>query len=248
MDEFGELAPFFARAAADLLSGAPGFHQEATAHSALILSGEPSPALNMLIILSAAEAGQRLAAGAEATRRRGLPLLTLLAPGAAPAETDAGRLGFGRIGTMPLMVLCPETPVAADDRCTIMRATDAAMLEQVAALRAGGRYPLEAMRRVVEPPAGRGIEIFLGLAEGVPVSTVAAVEVGGTVGIWWMATDAARQRQGFGRSLLVQVVGDYRARGAERFYLGASEAGRPLYERLGFEKVGDWGMWMLGAG
>ena len=50
-----------------------------------------------------------------------------------------------------------------------------------------------------------------------------------------MATLPEHQRKGMGRALLTRVIDDYRRRGVERFYLGATEAGRPLYASLGFE-------------
>jgi GNAT superfamily N-acetyltransferase len=49
-----------------------------------------------------------------------------------------------------------------------------------------------------------------------------------------MATPPEQQRRGRGRALLTQVIDDYRGRGVDRFHLGATEAGRPLYTSLGF--------------
>ncbi len=43
------------------------------------------------------------------------------------------------------------------------------------------------------------------------------------------------------------MIDDYRRRGMTRFHLGATEAGRPLYESLGFEVVADLPVWMLDA-
>ena len=45
---------------------------------------------------------------------------------------------------------------------------------------------------------------------------------------------------------LTQVIADYRDRGIERFHLGATEAGRPLYASLGFETIADLSAWVLG--
>jgi hypothetical protein len=41
------------------------------------------------------------------------------------------------------------------------------------------------------------------------------------------------------------VMTDYRARGAQRFHLGATRAGRRLYESLGFETIADLSAWIL---
>jgi GNAT superfamily N-acetyltransferase len=60
-----------------------------------------------------------------------------------------------------------------------------------------------------------------------------------------MATAPEHQRKGMGRALLSQVIGDYRRHGVERFHLGATEAGRPLYTSLGFVLVADLSVWFL---
>jgi len=41
------------------------------------------------------------------------------------------------------------------------------------------------------------------------------------------------------------VIDDYRRRGMQRFHLGATDAGRRLYESLGFELVADLRVWVL---
>ena len=47
-------------------------------------------------------------------------------------------------------------------------------------------------------------------------------------------------------ALLTRIVTDYRQAGVERFFLVATEAGRPLYESIGFETVADLSLWVLG--
>ena len=61
-----------------------------------------------------------------------------------------------------------------------------------------------------------------------------------------MATPPEHQRKGMGLALLSQVIDDYRRRGVERFFLIATEAGRPLYASLGFETIADLSAWVLG--
>ncbi len=58
---------------------------------------------------------------------------------------------------------------------------------------------------------------------------------------------AAPAQRHMGRALLTHVIEDYRSRGVERFHLGATEAGRPLYASLGFETIADLSAWVLGA-
>jgi GNAT superfamily N-acetyltransferase len=91
-----------------------------------------------------------------------------------------------------------------------------------------------------------GVEYFLAWAGDDPVSTVTTLADGPTVGIWTMATAPARQRQGAGRTLLSHALAHHRARGAELFYLLATEAGQPLYERVGFHTLAEPAVWVSG--
>ncbi len=59
-----------------------------------------------------------------------------------------------------------------------------------------------------------------------------------------MATEPAYQRQGAGRSLLATVMHRHIAQGCESFYLGASAAGKVLYERLGFRTISEASVWL----
>lgn len=51
-----------------------------------------------------------------------------------------------------------------------------------------------------------------------------------------MFVEPEYRRRGIATALLDFIIDTYRKRGVSRFELHASEMGRPLYERLGFEK------------
>ena len=56
-----------------------------------------------------------------------------------------------------------------------------------------------------------------------------------------LAVDPGRRRQGVARKLLEMAIGSLAARGAQRLFLEVAEdneAGRALYQRLGFRQVG----------
>ncbi len=78
------------------------------------------------------------------------------------------------------------------------------------------------------------------------MSVVTVTPAGTTAGIWSMATPPQHQGKGMGRALLSQVIDDHRSRGVERFFLIATDAGRPLYASLGFETIADLSAWVLG--
>ena len=61
-----------------------------------------------------------------------------------------------------------------------------------------------------------------------------------------MGTDRAYQRSGIGRRLLSTAIAEARSHGARRFYLGATRAGIPLYESLGFTTRTVTKVWAAG--
>ena len=90
-----------------------------------------------------------------------------------------------------------------------------------------------------------GVETWIAWGDEGPMCTVSVTPTGDTAGISLMATPPEHQRKGIGRALLTQVIADYRRRGVERFHLGSSQAGRRLYESLGFKLVADLPVWVL---
>jgi GNAT superfamily N-acetyltransferase len=103
--------------------------------------------------------------------------------------------------------------------------------------------------RVVEASmiSGAAAETYFTSDDVMPVCSVSVTSHGSTVGIWSMATAPDHQGRGFGRALLTAVIETHRARGVDRFFLLASEAGRPLYESLGFETLATCAVWSLAS-
>ena len=91
-----------------------------------------------------------------------------------------------------------------------------------------------------------GIDTYVAEHEGDVLSSVTITRHGDVVGVWAMGTMAAAQGKGIGRALLSTVMASEREGGAEAFYLGATPAGRPLYERLGYRTVFSAEVWVRG--
>ena len=83
------------------------------------------------------------------------------------------------------------------------------------------------------------------LDNGVPVSTAFFVKTGSFLGCFDVATPAEHQRKGYGDELMRSVFTTHAAMGDELVVLQASQAGQPLYRRLGFqflEYIQSWHM------
>lgn len=69
-------------------------------------------------------------------------------------------------------------------------------------------------------------------------SVAVAHDIGTDTAVWFVATLPQAQRKGLSRRTLQRLLLDARERGQSTASLQASQAGRPLYERLGFAAVG----------
>jgi hypothetical protein len=76
-------------------------------------------------------------------------------------------------------------------------------------------------------------------AYGDESSVAMAYDIGDDTAVWFVATLPSTQRQGRANQLLRRLLLDARDRGRRTASLQASQAGRPLYERLGFRTVGS---------
>jgi GNAT superfamily N-acetyltransferase len=214
-------------------AGAPGFHARFTEHSALVLTGEGHRAFNTLLVGAEPAPARFLESCLETAWERRCPLTVSFTPQVAEIlAADALRLGLAPLGRMPLMTLRPKSAFAETDGHTIERAPDRATVGQTVAMLAQEMgIPADPLRRVFDPEtmAARGLNMFVALKDGAIISTVTIIQAAGVAGIWAMATAREHRRQGHGRALLAKVINSYRERGVARFYLHASEAGRPLY-------------------
>jgi len=79
---------------------------------------------------------------------------------------------------------------------------------------------------------------FLAVEDGEAVGTATIVDYGPFCYIGAMCVRAERQRQGIGRALLERVLAWKEEKGIPIARLDASDAGAPLYRRLGFREIG----------
>jgi ribosomal protein S18 acetylase RimI-like enzyme len=91
------------------------------------------------------------------------------------------------------------------------------------------------------------LTFFASLAGGEIVSVAGTVRVGTTVGVYAVGTRPRSQGRGAASAALSAAMRHHQKGGAETFGLHASDAGRPVYERLGFEVVDRVSAWIVEA-
>lgn len=249
MDETEELIRLCVRALVAQMGDVPGVELTLTQNCILGLTGEPLADFNMLTLGSGPETEGFLIRSVARAKERGLPLQAMMSPHVAQTLAPvATRLGLTAVGTAPLMVLRPGAVVRPSRPVKVTRALGPELVGVAGDLVAAAfDVPRGAIARCIDVgiTATAGVETYIAWGEDGPMSAVSVTPTGNTAAISLMATPPQHQRKGMGRALLTQVVEDYRGRGVVRFHLGATEAGRPLYESLGFEAIADLSAWVL---
>jgi ribosomal protein S18 acetylase RimI-like enzyme len=216
----------------------------------LALSGEPVADLNYIMIGAGPDPAARLREFGALVHARQLPVVAMLSAAVADALAPVARdLGLTHAGGMPLMTHTGQGAPRAERQVTVTRVESDAELRTANGIMARAfSLPEDAMQRAWGPAVldAPGFALFLARQDATPVSAVATSRHGAIVGIWCMATAPEYRRRGAGGALLTQVMAGHHASGARLFYLGATEAGYPLYERLGFRTVETATIWVAG--
>jgi GNAT superfamily N-acetyltransferase len=226
-----------------LFRAAPSFEARLAPGAAMGLSGEPYADFNYLVISGGSDPAARLGEFVQAAQARKLPFTAIFADEVQEElAATATSLGMRRVGSMPLMIFRPRVGESASTAFQVASVETEHDLRTALGMVSGafGSSP-DIACRVLTPATLEfsEIECFMARREGMPVSTVWTTRRGGMVTIWNMATPAEHQRQGAGYALLSQVIAGHLERGVRLFSLLATEAGFPLYRRIGFQTVAN---------
>jgi GNAT superfamily N-acetyltransferase len=235
-----------------MYSCGPRYAARSLQGAALVLSGETVADLNYLVVSGAEpEAVEGFSSFVRDADDRELPFCTIVAASVADELSSVCESHDLIHATQWPLMVCPgesaqELPtdgvtVRPVDSGTDVTAMSRALADafSMPAKSIGRALPL----RLYDSPA---IDTYVAEYDGAVLSSVTVTRHGDVVGVWAMGTMAAAQGKGVGRALLSTVMAAERDAGAEAFYLGATPAGRPLYERLGYRTVFSAEVWVRG--
>jgi GNAT superfamily N-acetyltransferase len=97
-------------------------------------------------------------------------------------------------------------------------------------------------RALAQSPDHAG-HVYLARVDGRAVSCVVAADSGDDCGIFFVATREEARGRGLATALMIRALEDARERGCGTSTLQATQAGRPIYERLGYRDLGPIQMW-----
>ncbi|MFN8516116.1 MAG: GNAT family N-acetyltransferase [Thermomicrobiales bacterium] len=153
------------------------------------------------------------------------------------------------VGQPPLMVR-PAGPIPpAPPELAIREVTDAAALVDFERTFIEGYpipelQPFQAGRLFTPPVLGGDYRLWLGYAEGRPVTCAIAQVSAGVVGVHLVATLPEARGRGYGAAITARATSTAPDLPA---VLQASDLGRPVYERIGFRVHSRFDLWIFPA-
>jgi GNAT superfamily N-acetyltransferase len=214
----------------------------------LIFSGVPVPFFNVGLVTGrgvSSEALESLGADACAfAADQGMPWLFVVTSEALQPGTDAAAV-LDRCGLAPMMgmtgmmaqQISPGRPIpeGLELRVPQNEADCAALLDVNGA---AYNMDLEAGKALLGPAFWQGRAPVLGLVGGSPVSCAAVWMVDGYRYVALVATEPSHQRRGYAEAAMRRALDvSAQAHGERPTVLHASDAGRPIYERMGYAAI-----------
>ena len=204
------------------------------------LSGAPSPEANMALVDTSDRAV--LAAVVRRVQDSGLPTLVVLAGAGRDGEPGTG---WQHVGDMPFMALAlGGQQLRPDGRVRQAGVDDFGVVSELVASAFNlTREVADAIAGILELEDAAG-KIWLLVDEAGAVSTVLTSIVDDAVCVWCMGTPARFARRGYGRALLTDVLLREKLEGASIGLLGATPAGKALYDATGWTTLEQWQLFL----
>jgi len=95
-----------------------------------------------------------------------------------------------------------------------------------------GSGPYVLTERVLNLP---DVEMFIGYADGQPASISMLFQTGPVAGVYWVGTVDIFRNRGFGKGITAAPLVAGKKRGCTLASLQASDMGKPVYEKMGFD-------------
>ena len=207
----------------------------------IALSGTPSPDANMALVDTSDT--EVLTAVVGQIRDSGLPTLIILAGSARGGELGGG---WRNVGDMPCMAIAlGGARPRSDGRVRQAGIDDFDIVGEIVASSFNlTREVADVVARFLEVDDTTG-KIWLLIDGAQAVSAVLTSIVDDAVCVWCMGTPTARfARRGYGHALFNDVLLKAQHIGATVGLLGATPAGKPLYEATGWVTLEKWELYL----
>lgn len=217
-------------------------HGSVTRHGPLTVAvtGVASSFFNTVVVTDPAQVPS-LPAAVRALRATALPFVVHVRHELASAMAGAPKLGLTNDGLLPCFAIEPRPVPEAPAELSIGRVTPANWSDVLSVVARGFGIPAQAVeslysQRMLEVPSLRA---FIGSVAGQPMATSISIRTGDTVGVYSVTTLAEYRGRGYGTAMTWHLLADADP-GWRVAVLQASEMGRPVYERMGFQMVREF--------
>jgi ribosomal protein S18 acetylase RimI-like enzyme len=186
----------------------------------------------------------------EVFSERGLPLGVVIERGRHPSvEGTLEAMNMTVISTEPAMAVGVDRVALASPipGLEVRRATTADDLDAMATLEVDAFGTDAATARGFFSPGileRRDVALYVARAAGTPVSMAYVQEHDDALGVFSVATAPFARRRGYGAAMTAASIAASTRAGADLAWLQASGMGQPVYERLGFEVISIWDVWI----
>lgn len=174
-----------------------------------------------------------------------VPWLLWVRDSVSPATLEAGRAaGLRDAGGPPAMGLFPITDSSPppEDLTVEIATSTSAVKDHASVLRDGFGMPQAIVDRLISPRLldDPSLAVFVGRVAGQPVSCSLLSVTGETAGVYNVATPPPFRGKRYGEAMTSAAIDEGARRGCTSAILQASEAGYPLYRRMGFVDLGRY--------
>lgn len=227
-----------------LADSVPGGWSRRVPGAMAMVTGMPVHTLNAVLALAPEADPKLVAVLLHDVRSTGLPHCLQTRPGGLVPDHASG---LELAGEVPLMVLdALERLRAPEPEGLVVEPLQAeGWAQHLDAVAEGFGAPRDAFAAIdgADLLARAGVTAYLGRVGDRVVTTGLGIVRRGVVGVFNVGTPPELRGRGFGGAVTARVVRDGWAAGARAALLQSSEAGRPVYQGLGFVTVEEWPVW-----
>ena len=139
-----------------------------------------------------------------------------------------------------------EVPVNKRELTIIQPSTEEEFSQYIALVSEAYDFPGWLARQILNADfiAQQNVHLYLALVDGIPVSTSMLVNTPEVAGIYWVATGRAARKKGYGELVTWHAVREALQQGYNSVILQASAMGEPIYQRMGFETICRYQLWV----
>jgi GNAT superfamily N-acetyltransferase len=219
---------------------APGGVVDSFGPLTVAITGLPGAFFNATWVLEPVDAAT-LDGAVQRLRSTGLPFVVHVRSDLPDVEAVASATGLTDEGALPCFAIEPGPIPSALADLEIRRVTANDWDPFVEVTAAGFGMPRELVDKLYAPSMldRPDVRAYLGHVSGQPVATSMSVRTGSTLGVYSVATIPDARGHGYGTALTWELLRDAEP-GWDVAVLQASEMGRPIYERMGFQLVREF--------